>query len=324
VETQNDRILFFFISSCCFLVFQGVIYLKNAVLQYWVERKQEKPGDIVPFSINIADKQLIRDNLIESVIHSPEAIRSQLIVCVRHITSHDFPENWPNIIDKVVHFVQTNDMNAWYGALQAFYQLCKIYEYKSNKEREIYNNSMRILLPLFLERLYVLKDDQSDLCVLIQKQILKIFYTFIQFLLPLDVLNNDAMRNWIESCNLILQTPIPAYADQVDNDEKPDLSWWKVKKWALRILNRIFERYGTPTLVTKEYNEFANYFLKGNQLVPLLFLGRVFRFYSSVLSNLIDKRLFNQNPDNNSQTARTISKWGVCVATCHPTVHHIH
>ncbi len=217
----------------------------------------------MPYSIVAEDKQLIRDNLIESVIHSPETIRVQLIVCVRHITSLDFPEKWPNIIDKVVNFMQTNNVNAWYGALQAFYQLCKIYEYKSNKEREIYNNSMRILLPLFLERLYSLKDDLSDLSMLTQKQVLKIFYTFIQFLLPLDVLNNESMRNWIEICNMILQAPIPSHVDEVDKDERPDLSWWKVKKWALRILNRIFERYGTPTLVSKEYNEFANYFLKG-------------------------------------------------------------
>jgi hypothetical protein len=36
-----------------------------------------------------------------------------------------------------------------------------------------------------------------------------------------------------------------------------------VKKWAIRILCRIFERYGTPSNAGKEYTEFANFFLKG-------------------------------------------------------------
>ena len=39
---------------------------------------------------------------------------------------------------------------------------------------------MSVLLPMFLERLVQLIDDQSDLSVLTQKQILKIFFTFTQ------------------------------------------------------------------------------------------------------------------------------------------------
>ena len=67
-----------------------------------------------------------------------------------------------------------------YGALQAFYQLCKIYEYKKIEEREAYHNAMKVLMPMFLEKLCYLNNDHSDLSVLTQKQILKIFYTFIQ------------------------------------------------------------------------------------------------------------------------------------------------
>lgn len=35
---------------------------------------------------------------------------------------------------------------------------------------------------------------------------------------------------------------------QVDEDERPELPWWKCKKWALHILARLFERYKTPSL----------------------------------------------------------------------------
>ncbi|KXJ05862.1 Importin-7, partial [Exaiptasia diaphana] len=28
-----------------------------------------------------------------------------------------------------------------------------------------------------------------------------------------------------------------------DEDERPRLPWWKAKKWALHVLQRIFERY---------------------------------------------------------------------------------
>ena len=53
------------------------------------------------------------------------------------------------------------------------------------------------------------------------------------------------------------------HVEQIDREERQELSWWKIKKWAIRILNRIFDRYGTPANCSKEYSEFANFFLKG-------------------------------------------------------------
>lgn len=114
--------------------------------QFWTERVGEKPEDPVPFSLLESDKQLIRDNIIEAIIHSIETIRwdisnnilkslsimfyfrAQLIVCVRKICTEDFPTKWCGIIDKIHQFILTDNINSWYGALQAYYQLCKIYE----------------------------------------------------------------------------------------------------------------------------------------------------------------------------------------------------
>lgn len=106
----------------------GAIYLKNLINQFWLERRVDKPDELMPNSLQESDRTTIRDNLIEAVIHSPDPIRAQLIVCVRTISQQDFPEKWPGIIDKVHQFIQTNDINSWYGALQAYYQLCKIFE----------------------------------------------------------------------------------------------------------------------------------------------------------------------------------------------------
>jgi hypothetical protein len=79
----------------------GAIYLKNMVNQFWMERTADKPNEIMPYSLQETDRVTIRDNLIEAVIHSPDPIRAQLIVCVRTVSQHDFPDKWPGIIDKV-------------------------------------------------------------------------------------------------------------------------------------------------------------------------------------------------------------------------------
>ena len=117
-----------------------------------------------------------------------------MIVCVRTIAQQDFPEKWPGIIDKVHHFIQTSDINSWYGALQAFYQLCKLYEYKNAKDRESYHKAMRVLLPMFLERIVHLNENQSDLSVITQKQILKIFFTFIQVIINKKEMKKNFLR----------------------------------------------------------------------------------------------------------------------------------
>jgi hypothetical protein len=32
------------------------------------------------------------------------------------------------------------------------------------------------------------------------------------------------------------------HVELVEREERQDLSWWKIKKWSLKILNRLFER----------------------------------------------------------------------------------
>jgi len=44
-------------------------------------------------------------------------------------------------------------------------------------------------------------------------------------------------RNTLNTINSMLQE-----TNQVDEDERPELAWWKTKNWALHILARCFER----------------------------------------------------------------------------------
>lgn len=57
----------------CFLSL-GVIYLKNMITQHWNDGDgsgTETPVNNIPDE----DRQFIRDNIVEAIIHSPERIR---------------------------------------------------------------------------------------------------------------------------------------------------------------------------------------------------------------------------------------------------------
>ncbi|XP_037316271.2 importin-8 isoform X3 [Pungitius pungitius] len=240
----------------------AAIYLKNMVSQYWQDREPCLGEVVFPFNVHENDRQQIREHIVESIIRSPESIRAQLTMCLRAIIKHDFPGRWTAIVDKLSMYLQSQNGGSWYGSLLALYQLVKTYEYRKAEEREPLLAAMQIFLPRIQQLISQLLADATIFSVLIQKQILKIFYALVQYSLPLQLINNTLMTQWMEILRAIIDRDVPAETLEVDEDDRPELAWWKCKKWALRIITRLFERYGSPGNVTKEYYEFADFFLK--------------------------------------------------------------
>ncbi|XP_069037868.1 importin-7 isoform X3 [Lepisosteus oculatus] len=239
----------------------GVIYLKNMVTQYWSEGEGTS-GEAPATTIPEEDRQFIRDNIVEAIIHSPERIRVQLTTCIHHMIKHDYPGKWTAIVDKIGFYLQS-DSNAWLGILLCLYQLVKNYEYKKPDERSPLVAAMQIFMPMLKDRFIQLLPDPSSQSVLIQKQIFKILYALFQYNLPLELINQQNLTEWMEILKTVVDRDVPAETLQVDEDDRPELPWWKCKKWALHILARLFERYGSPGNISKEYTEFAELFLKG-------------------------------------------------------------
>uniref|UniRef100_A0A8D2LD12 Importin 8 n=1 Tax=Varanus komodoensis TaxID=61221 RepID=A0A8D2LD12_VARKO len=134
--------------------------------------------------------------------------------------------------------------------------------YKKAEERDPLIAAMQIFLPRIQQQMIHLHPDNSHYSVLLQKQILKIFYALVQYVLPLQLVNNQTMTDWMEIFRMVIDRSVPPETLQIDEDDRPELVWWKCKKWALRIVARLFERYGSPGNVTKEYFEFSEFFLK--------------------------------------------------------------
>ncbi|XP_067012437.2 importin-7 [Anabrus simplex] len=239
----------------------GVIYLKNLVTQHWADREVE-PGQPLPFSIHEQDRAMIRDAIVDAVVHAPDLVRVQLAVCVSNIVKHDFPARWTQIVDKISIYLQNPDAAGWTGALLCLYQLVKNFEYKKPEERGPLNEAMNLLFPMMYQLCVRLLPDQSEQSVMLQKQILKIYFALTQYSLPLDLISREVFSQWMEIVRAVADRPVPEQTNAVDEEDRVDLPWWKCKKWALHILHRMFERYGSPGSVTKEYKEFAEWYLK--------------------------------------------------------------
>ncbi|XP_061663321.1 importin-8 isoform X2 [Syngnathoides biaculeatus] len=240
----------------------AAIYLKNMIDQYWQDREPSLGKAVFLFNIHENDRQQIRNHIVEGVLRCPETIRAQLTMCLRTIIKHDFPGRWTAVVDKLSLYLQSNNSSSWYGSLLALYQLVKIYEYRKADEREPFLAAMQIFLPRIQQLIIQLLADATIFSVLIQKQILKIFHSLIRYSLPLQLINNSVTTQWMEVFRAIMDRDVPSATLEVDEDDRPELAWWKCKKWALRVIARLFKRYGSPGNVTKDYVEFADFFLK--------------------------------------------------------------
>lgn len=97
------------------------------VTNNWSDWEGE-PGQAAVFNIHEQDRAMIRDAIVDAVVHAPDLIRVQLAVCVSHIVKHDFPGRWTGIVDKISIFLQNPDTSQWMGALLSLHQLVKFYE----------------------------------------------------------------------------------------------------------------------------------------------------------------------------------------------------
>jgi hypothetical protein len=57
-----------------------------------------------------------------------------------------------------------------------------------------------------------------------------------------DLFTSESFRGWFETFVTVINREIPAEINQYDNDEKEATVYWKCKKWAMKIIDRVFER----------------------------------------------------------------------------------
>jgi len=241
----------------------GVIYLKNLIGKHWRERDPNlvRNGEIV-YVIPDADKVMIRNHLVESIIAATEVVRVQLTVCTSEILSVDFPERWPDLFKKLGDYLTSDNHNTWLGSLLVLYQIVKKYEFKREEERKPVLELMKIFLPILQNRCTSLvKDDSPEASVLVAK-VFKIFRGLIQLHLPLELINENNFPQWMGLFKTVLERPVPEISLQTDEDDRPQLPWWKAKKWAITVLCKVFDRYGCPGSEEKIYNKFADFYDK--------------------------------------------------------------
>ncbi|KAK4258307.1 hypothetical protein QN277_007767 [Acacia crassicarpa] len=232
------------------------IHFKNFIAKNWSPHDSESQQKILQ-----SDKDVVRDHILVFVTQVPPLLRVQLGECLKTIIHADYPEQWPHLLDWVKHNLQDQQV---YGALFVLRILSRKYEFKSDEERtpvyRIVEETFPHLLNIF-NRLVQIANPSLEVAELI-KLICKIFWSSIYLEIPKQLFDHNIFNAWMVLFLNELERPVPLEGQPVDPELKKSWGWWKVKKWTVHILNRLYTRFGDLKLQNPENRVFAQMFQK--------------------------------------------------------------
>ncbi|KAK9824621.1 hypothetical protein WJX72_011782 [[Myrmecia] bisecta] len=223
----------------------GAISFKNFVRSSWDPSEGPSP-------MPEADKLAVRMHLLEGIIRSPPMVRAQLGECLKIIINTDHPQQWPALLQLIVQNMASQDQPRLYGALYALRILARKYEFADAEERgplvEVVHTTFPGLLAIFQGLLSTNSPTLVHADLL--KLVCKTFWSVTYMGIPDVLLQPDQFAGWMTCLHQLVLMPVPQEGQPEDFDSRKVWGWWKVKKWALHISYRLFNRYGDPKLCT--------------------------------------------------------------------------
>ncbi|CAM8985400.1 unnamed protein product [Rhodiola kirilowii] len=245
------------------------IHFKNFITRNW---SPLEPGE--QSKISKSDKEILRDNILGLVMQLPPLLRAQLGECIKTIINIDYPEQWPSLLHWVKHHLQDQQV---YGALFILQILTRKYEFKSDEERIpvylIVEETFPHLLNILSKLVLIPAVEIADLI----KLICKIFWSSIYLEIPKLLLDPAVFDSWMTLFLNLLERPVPSEGQPLDPEMRKSWGWWKVKKWTIHILNRLYIRFGDTKLHNPENKAFAQSFQKN-------YAGKILECYLSWLN----------------------------------------
>ena len=249
----------------------AAIQFKNLCSREW-DPEEDEPGAASKPRLSEADKAVVRVNMLEAVVQVPPLIRAQLGVALSSQLDADFPARWPELLPGILAALGSAQKERLHGGLFALRLVCRKYEYKDAASRTVLHGVVAQTGPGLLQLTQgLLGVGGLPLeCAELLKLVLKTFWSCIYMDVPPTLQAPDVCRAWLNALVALVELPLPAEVQPQERLDREAWPWWKVKKWAFRICNRLFNRYSVPKQGRDpEHKAFAQRF-KAEFACPLL------------------------------------------------------
>ncbi|CDO69881.1 hypothetical protein BN946_scf184884.g40 [Trametes cinnabarina] len=245
----------------------AAVYLKNRVYSsYFVDQVSTSRPDQTP--IPLSDRNNLKASILPLLASSPSrAITVQLAGALKNVVARDFPEHWPSLVEDVKKLLASSNVNEVHAGCVAALEMVRAFRFRQNNDilpklvDEFFPNLVNIATQALSNAPVTANQDVPTILHLI----LKTYSTSIILHLSPHQQSPESLVPWGRLLFQVVNLQIPKEAVPEDEDEREKSEWWKAKKWAYKILGRLFHRFGNPSqlpsTLQKDYGAFAQHFV---------------------------------------------------------------
>eukprot|EP01039_Chlorochromonas_danica_P004922 gene4922-5403_t len=235
------------------------LIIKNRLRDYWSTEEKALPS-------SEEEKAYFKHQVMVILLAEHDnSIRGILAESVRIASEFEFPQKWPELIPTIITSIQSSDVLRIYNALLALRKLVKRYEYKDDEARQPLNDILQALFPFLQELMKQILSNNSIEAAQVMRLCLKIFWSATNYTLPL--VQGVDVSLWFTIIGEIMAKRLPEASEGIEPlgqptapEERKQWPWWKLKKWAARIMTHFIQRYGNPRYAPEPTKAFSEYF----------------------------------------------------------------
>ncbi|KAH7885476.1 armadillo-type protein [Phlebopus sp. FC_14] len=241
------------------------VYLKNRVhTSYIIDPSRARPDQI---PIAQSDRDALKTSILRLLSSSPSRpITLQLGATLKDLVGHDFPDNWPNLLDNVKALLNSGDIREVGAGCVAALECVRAFRYRQKRDvlPGIIVQLFPTLVTIAMGMLNTPPSSAQEIPSMLHL-ILKTYRTSIIVNLSAHQQSSASIVPWGTLLFQVVNIPIPNDAVPADEEERERSEWWKAKKWAYGTLGRLFHRFGNPSQLPspmqKDYSAFAQHFV---------------------------------------------------------------
>ncbi|KAI0769096.1 ARM repeat-containing protein [Trametes elegans] len=243
----------------------AAVYLKNRVYSSYFVETATRP-DQTP--IAASDRNNLKATILPLLASSPSrAITVQLAGALKNVVARDFPEQWPTLVDDVKKLLASGDVREVHAGCVAALEMVRAFRFRQNNEilPKLVVEFFPTLVNIATQALSNAPAGPGQEVPIILHIILKTYSTSIILQLSPHQQSAESLVPWGRLLFQVVNIQVPKEAVEEDEDERERSEWWKAKKWAYKILGRLFHRFGNPSqlpsTLQKDYGPFAQHFV---------------------------------------------------------------
>ncbi|KAI0263933.1 ARM repeat-containing protein [Gloeopeniophorella convolvens] len=242
------------------------VWLKNRVASaYGVEPARAPPDHR---AIAPADRAALKRSVLPLLAASPSrAITVQLASTLKTLVSHDFPERWPELLGGAKALLASGNIRDVGAGTVVVLEMVRAFRFRQKSDIlvGIVEETFGTLVTLAAGLLSAPPPGAEQEIPAILHCILKAYKHSIVLSLSKYQQSAASLVPWGRLLFQVVTLRIPDGAVPADEDERERSEWWKAKKWACGVLDRLFHRFGNPSQLPSpmqdEYGPFAEHFV---------------------------------------------------------------